>query len=305
MASHLRQSPDSPVIHTGLFLCRNLSQQNGRLRGAAHTKVPMMQGKGVFARGSCHPCKLHWAALVGKQPFLSHRLHLLFSPEICYYFWFLSFLWVSWDHSWCHPSHCSQLHDVAMASLCCFKENWEGNKILGMLQIKFLPEQSKQWLEALGYRNWWEASSPPTDADAALASQPRWLILSQEPKLLLHMCTRDAASPAVKELFIFFLISSEKSQAAVNPSSFLVLTLFWLSFLRRIWCLSPGCHVVLGMEGSSRATAVPGQPLSWPSTLLSVTDHGCVVEGDAVSVLHFSFMHSYLTLILAAGKNIG
>lgn len=30
--------------------------------------------------------------------------------------------------------------------------------------------------------------------------------------------------------------------------------------------------------------------------------HGCVVEGNAVSVIHFSFMHSYLTLILAAGK---
>lgn len=63
-----------------------------------------------------------------------------------------------------------------------------------------------------------------------------------------------------------------------------------------------GCHVVLGMEGSSRATPVPGQPLSWPSTLSRVTGHGCVVEGDAISVIHFSFMYSYLTLILAACK---
>lgn len=105
-----------------------------------------------------------------------------------------------------------------------------------------------------------------------------------------------------KNLLQFFLISSEKSQAAVNPSSFLVMTQFWLSFLRRIWCQSPGCCVVLGMEGSSRATPAPGQPSSQPSTLSRVMGHGCVVEGNAVSVIHFSFMHSYLTLILAAGK---
>lgn len=68
------------------------------------------------------------------------------------------------------PNHCSQPHDVAMDALYCFKESWEGNKILGTLQIKFLPEQSKQLLEALGYRNWWEASGPLSDAGAALAS---------------------------------------------------------------------------------------------------------------------------------------
>lgn len=59
--------------------------------------------------------------------------------------------------------------------------------------------------------------------------------------------------------------------------------------------------MVLGMEGS-RATLVPGQPLSWPNILSRVTGRGCMVEGDAVSVIHFSFMYSYLTLILAAGK---
>lgn len=31
--------------------------------------------------GICHSCKLHWAALVGKQPFLYHKLHLLFLPR--------------------------------------------------------------------------------------------------------------------------------------------------------------------------------------------------------------------------------
>lgn len=44
MSSHFRQSPDSPVVHTGLFLCSNPSHENGRLRGAAHAKVPMKQG---------------------------------------------------------------------------------------------------------------------------------------------------------------------------------------------------------------------------------------------------------------------
>lgn len=188
MSSYLRQTPDSPVVHTGLFLCSSPSHWEWKAQGRCSCRGPH-EARRVFARGSCHPCKLCWAALVGKQPFLSHRLYLLFLPcsAICYCFWFLSFLQVSWDHSWCHPNHhSSQPHDTAMAALCCFKESWEGSKILVTLQLKFLPEKRKQLLEALGYRNWWEAFGLLSDAGAALASQPRWHTLVQEPKLLLH-----------------------------------------------------------------------------------------------------------------------
>lgn len=68
--------------------------------------------------------------------------------------------------------------------------------------------------------------------------------------------------------FIIFLISSERSQAVVNPSSFLVTCSFWISFTMKRWCLSPAWCVALGMEGSSRATPAPGQPLGRPQLLV-------------------------------------
>lgn len=142
-----------------------------KLRGAAHTKIPIKQG-GYFQGAHAIPASCTGLLWWGSSPSSSTGSIYFFSPEICYYFWFLSFLQVSWNHSWCHPSF-SQPHGTAMAALCCFKERWEGSKILGILQIKFLAEQSKQLLEALGYRNWWEASGLLSDTRAVFASQPR------------------------------------------------------------------------------------------------------------------------------------
>lgn len=49
MSSHLRQSPDSPVIHTGFFLCRNLSQQNG---SSGELLIPrFLLSKGAIFKG--------------------------------------------------------------------------------------------------------------------------------------------------------------------------------------------------------------------------------------------------------------
>lgn len=226
-----------------------------------------------------------------------------FSPQICCYFWFLSFLQVSWDHFWCHPNHCSfQPLDTAMAALCCFKESWEGSKVLGTLQIKFLPEESKQLLEALGYTNWWEASSLLSDVGAALSSQPSCHTLAQEPKLL-HMSTRYAPSPAVMAPFIIFFYLLWKipssSESIILPGDDSVLTQLSeedLMPVPRVWCGSGD-----GGQQQSHTSAWTAIE-SFDSTLSGVTGCGSVVEGDAVSEIHFSFSQSYLTLILAAGK---
>lgn len=259
MSSHPRQSPDSPVIHTGLFLCRSLSQQNGRLGGAAPTKVPMKQGgylQGAHAIPTSCAGLLWW----GSSPSSPTGSICFFSPEICYCFWFLSFLQVSWHHSSCHPNHCFQPHDVAMDALYCFKESWEGNKILGTLQIKFLPEQSKQLLEALGYRNWWEASS-------ATQVLPWLRILAQEPKLL-HLCTRDVASPAVKEPFIIFFNLKH------HPSW------WWLSFDSAFWGGCGACPQGVMWLWGWRAAAEPHQCLDshWVSPA-AIKGHGPWLSG--------------------------
>lgn len=99
--------------------------------------------------------------------------------------------------------------------------------------------------------------------------------------------------------FLKSLLKDPKQQWIHHPSW------WWLSFDSAFWGGFDACPqgvVVLGKEGSSRATPVLGQPSSWPSTLSGLTVHGCMVEGDAVPLIHFSFMYSYLTLILAAGK---
>lgn len=130
---------------------------------------------------------------------------------------------------------------------------------------------------------------------SSLASQTRQHPQANKPKLFfLHTWTSDAASLAGRtEHFIIVLISSERSQAVVNPSFFLVTCSSFESASRGRDDACPQRGVWLQVW---RAAAEPHEHLGshevGPSTLSGVMGCGCVVEGGAASVIDFSFMHS-------------
>lgn len=76
---HISDSHQIVLWYTQPLLVQQSIPREWKAQGSCSCQGPH-EARGVFARGSCHPCKQHWAALVGKQPFLSHRLYLLFSP---------------------------------------------------------------------------------------------------------------------------------------------------------------------------------------------------------------------------------
>lgn len=78
---HIAGSHQVVLWYTQASHCAQTHPGHGWRAGPTDAEAPTKQ-RGVFARGSCHPCKLHWATRVGEQPFLPLLWYLsTFPPQ--------------------------------------------------------------------------------------------------------------------------------------------------------------------------------------------------------------------------------
>lgn len=122
--------------------------ESGSLRGAADDEAPTKQGgclQGAHATPASCAGLLRWGS---SPPSLSHGPCPLSRPRGPLVFPIPPLVHILWDCSWGSPQP-SLSPAQPITALCCPKKSWEGSKTTDTLQIKSLPEQSRQLSEAL------------------------------------------------------------------------------------------------------------------------------------------------------------